>query len=267
MQPISSFLPSLLPAPDRELLSARLRTSDVSLIKASTETHADLTVLTAGGDRVTLSAEALLRTSYTSMNSQSTDQHLKVSLHGKASEVQGSKSIAVSVKGDLDEQEEADLQRLLVKLDKVVNQFLRGDLEGAMSKVLKLDDLGTVAAFQLNVQETQQIAITHKQSISAYGTHALEPQGPGSEVQPSLMNQILKSISDTNIAAEKLLKHLQVLRPVFEKLDAGLSEHILTELAAALKTSLKALPLLLDPEIPEIGPTYLNRQRAGLAQP
>jgi hypothetical protein len=241
MQPISSFLPRSPSPSDLLHLPAGLRTSDVLRVRASTETHADLTVLTAGGDRVTLSTESLLRASYTDVNFQSTDALQSIELHATASEVQRFNSIAVSVQGLLDQQEEADLERLVAKLQNVVKEFLGGNLDEALSKALQLDDLGTVASFQLHVQESEQIAITQKQSSSAHGVHALEPQ-------LSLVSQIVDSIKDANIELSKLLKRLpQVLRQVFEEIGLKVSDKSIAELFSAVETLLRP-----DPTSPRI---------------
>jgi hypothetical protein len=234
MQPISSLLPSLPSASDLQLLPTGFRKADVLRVKASTETHTDLTVLTAGGDRVTLSAESLLRASYTS-NSD-----------GTASKVQRSNSIVVSVQGELDPQEEADLQLLVEKLDKVVKQFLAGDLDGALSKALQLGDLGTVASFQLNVQESEQIAIAQKQSISADEVQALQPQ-------TNLLSQIVDSINDANIDLDKLLQRLpEVLRQVFEQIEPNVSDNSLSQLFSAVESLLRQTSQLSHSTSPEI---------------
>jgi len=198
--------------------------------------------VTASGDRVTLSAESLVRASYADLNYHSTDQRYRLDLHATASEVQAHNSIQVSVQGQLDQQEEADLQRLVGKLEKVVKNFLGGDIEGALSKALTLGNLGTVASFQLHVQESEQIAITHEQQIYAEGIQAPQLQDAGTkgrEQGSSLVNQIVESIKDAKFEINKLLKLLpHVLRDLFEKLDATVSEQDLAQLSSAIETSL-----------------------------
>ncbi len=233
MQPISSFLPLSASTLDLQHLPAGFRTSDVLRVKASTETHADLTVLTAGGDRVTLSTESLLRASYTELNFQSTDARRSIDLHATASEVQRSNSIAVSVEGQLDQQEEADLQRLVGKLEKIVKQFLGDDPEGALDQALNIGDLGSVASFQLDVQESEQIAVTQTRSISAHGLHELQPQA-------SMLSQIVDSINAANIDLSKLLKSLpQVLRQILEEIEPKVSDKTVAQLFSAIENLLR----------------------------
>jgi len=239
MQAISSSFSSLPSEADLHLSSA-FRSTNLTRLNTSTETHTDLSVVTASGDRVTLSAESLVRASYADLNYHSTDQRYRLDLHATASEVQAHNSIQVSVQGQLDQQEEADLQRLVGKLEKVVKNFLGGDIEGALSKALKLGDLGTVASFQLNVQESEQIAITQEQQISAEGIQARDLHDAGGRRQgSSLVSHIVGSIEDAKVEINKLLKLLpHVLKHLFEKLDATVSEQDLAQLSSAIETSL-----------------------------
>ena len=133
------------------------------------------------------------------MNNQSTDQY-HLDFHATDSQLQFGNSIEVSVQGQLDQQEQADVQLLVGKLEKVVKQFLGGDSAGALSKALQIGDLGTVASFELNVQQSAQIALTQEQQVSADGAQALPRRNAGRQDQakpPSLANQIVDTIHDS----------------------------------------------------------------------
>ena len=208
-------------------------------------------MITAGGDRVTLSAESLLRASYAELNYHSTDQQYPLDLHSTDSQVQSGNSIKVSVQGQLDQQEQADLQLLVGKLEKVVKQFLGGDNAGALSKALQIGDLGTVASFQLNVQRSEQISFTQEQPISADGTQTLPRQNAGPQDQPkppSLVNQIVDTIHDTKVDTKKLLQYLpQLLKHLFDKVHATVSDEDIAQLFSGVETALTANPVAPDP--------------------
>jgi hypothetical protein len=226
MQPLSSAFSSLPPATDFYPSSGALRSADLTRLTASTETHTDLSITTAGGDRVTLSVESLFRFSSVELNDHRTDQASSLDLHAEASATQVRNSSEVSIQGQLDTQEEADLRQLVGKLEKVVRKFLRGDIEGALSKALKIGDLGTVASFQLDVQQSQQIVVTQQHTV-ADGADALQAQKGARESQgnaPSLVNQIGDVIEQADIDVNKLLKRLpRVLRHLFDTLHAKVS--------------------------------------------
>jgi hypothetical protein len=250
MQPISSSIHPFSSSADPQLTAGTFRSSDLTLLNASSDTHTDLSVVTAGGDRVTLSAESLLRASYAEVNYQSTDQY-HLDFHATDSQVQFGNSIDVSVQGQLDQQEQADVQLLVGKLEKVVKQFLGGDSAGALSKALQIGDLGTVASFELHVQQSAQIAFTQEQQISTDGAQVLPPQNAGTQDQakpPSLVNQIVDTIHDSKIDTKKLLQYIaHLLKHVFNKLHATLSDQDVAQLTSDVETALKSNPVAPDP--------------------
>ena len=250
MQPISSSIHPFSSSANPQLTAGTFRSSDLTLLNASSDTHTDLSVVTAGGDRVTLSAESLLRASYAEVNYQSTDQY-RLDLHATDSQVQFVNSIEVSVQGQLDQQEQADVQLLVGKLEKVVKQFLGGDSAGALSKALQIGDLGTVASFELHVQQSAQIAFTQEQQISTDGAQALPRQYAGAQDQakpPSLVNQIVDTIHDSKIDTKKLLQYLaHLLKHVFHKLHATVSDQDVAQFTSDVETALKSNPVAPDP--------------------
>ena len=251
MQPISSSVQPFSSSADPQLTTRAFRSADLTRLNASTETHTDLSVITAGGDRVTLSAESLLRASYAELNSQSTEQQYRLDLHGTDAQVQFGNSIDVSVQGQLDQQEKADLQLLVGKLEKVVKQFLAGDGEGALSNVLKIGDLGTVASFQLHVQQSEQIVFTHEQQSSADAVPAFPRHSASTGDQanlPGLVKQIVDTIHDTTIDTKKLLAYLpHLLKQLFESLHATVSDQDVAQLSSDVETALKTNPVAPDP--------------------
>jgi hypothetical protein len=251
MQPISSSIHPFSSSADPQLTAGAFRSSNLTRLDASTDTQTDLTVITAGGDRVTLSAESLLRASYAEVNYQSTDQQSRLDFHATDSQVQVGNSIEVSVQGQLDQQEQADLQLLVGKLEKVVKQFLGGDTGGAVSQALQIGDLGTVASFQLHVQQSEQIALTREQQISADGAQAIPRQNASTQDQAKptgLANQIADTIHDSKIDTKKLIQYLpQLLKHLFDKLHATVSEQDIAQLFSDVETALKANPVAPNP--------------------
>jgi len=163
----------------------------------------------------------------------------------------------VSVQGQLDPQEEADVRQLVEKLEKVVTNFLGGDLEGAVSNALKISDLGTVASFQLNVQQSERIAITqetreqHPSADKVQIPFSLVPQNGRHESQgntPSLANQLAGSIREANIETNKLLKLLpHALRNLFDRFDTTVSDQSLIQLTSDIEAWLTGTPRPLEP--------------------
>lgn len=105
----------------------------------------ELTVTTAEGDKVTLSAQALQAFSYESGG-------------GRRSASRNSElSVSVSVEGDLSQQELDDIRKLALALGKSVRQAERGNVGQALNTVAKSASPDTIAAFQFKYERREQL--------------------------------------------------------------------------------------------------------------
>ncbi|MFN7936080.1 MAG: hypothetical protein U0R19_22305 [Bryobacteraceae bacterium] len=105
----------------------------------------DLSVTTAEGDKVTLSAQALQAFSLESGD-------------GKASASASRQlSVSVNVEGDLNEEELADIRKLALALGKSVRQAERGNIGQALRTVAKAADEDTIAAFQFQYERRSEL--------------------------------------------------------------------------------------------------------------
>ncbi len=104
-----------------------------------------LTVKTAEGDTVTLSAQALASFAVESSpgrRSASSSQEF---------------SFAVSVEGNLNQEELTDIRKLAIALGKSIRQAERGDLGKALRTVAKASDEDTIAAFQFRYERRTEL--------------------------------------------------------------------------------------------------------------
>ncbi len=104
-----------------------------------------LTVKTAEGDTVTLSARALASFALESgqgRRSASSSQEF---------------SIAVSVEGNLNQEELADIRKLAIALGKSIRQAERGELGKSLQTVAKASDEDTIAAFQFRYERRTEL--------------------------------------------------------------------------------------------------------------
>lgn len=105
----------------------------------------ELTVTTAEGDKVTLSAQALQAFSAESgggRTSASRSQEL---------------SVSVNVEGDLNQEELDDIRKLALALGKSVRQAERGDIGKALRTVARASDEDTIAAFQFRYERRSEL--------------------------------------------------------------------------------------------------------------
>lgn len=126
------------PRPTRQTNSTRTASGEQS-------SSLDLTVTTAEGDKVTLSAQALQAFSLQAGDgaaSASTTRQL---------------SVSVNVEGNLNKEELSDIRKLAIALGKSVRQAERGNIGQALRTVANAADEDTIAAFQFQYERRSEL--------------------------------------------------------------------------------------------------------------
>lgn len=121
-------------------------------ISASSQT-AHLSLRTAEGDIVTFSG---LLENYQAMESKSIFSPTS-SRQGMTALLQNQESMAVSVQGDLNDEELADILRLVNDLTAIAASFFAGDHETAMTAAMNLGEMGSVS--RLSATFTRQVSM------------------------------------------------------------------------------------------------------------
>lgn len=158
MPTIASIFDSPPPAAGASQL-ARLR-----VFGGEAETTASLTVTTADGDRVTISADATARVGYASLGGTARGPG-QAAAEGQALDVELAGEVRVDVQGDLDARERADVDALLRGLAKAVAD---GDPRG-LAAVLHDAKLGSLARVGLTMEEHARVSAADVSARSAPG--------------------------------------------------------------------------------------------------
>ncbi len=161
-QGLSQFDPNRffqLPATDPQ--AGRTVNAQVAAIQASTDFSGTFSVVTAEGDKVTLSVDGEEDFRYMNYGykARSDDQRLEVKI--ESTEYSLSQTLGLTVEGDLNEQEVADLTKLFRKVKKIIRNFFRGQDEQAVAKTAKLADqfgsFSTLAGLDLSMDVTRSV--------------------------------------------------------------------------------------------------------------
>ncbi len=123
--------------------------------------QADISLTTFQGDKITIS------NSYEKMQSLEYEGHF--TSFGQSQSLASSSmtigSYSLTIEGDLNEEELADIKDLLKDLSKIGRSFFRGNMEKAMGKALNIGDTGTInqfsASFSYNYIETTSLIENH----------------------------------------------------------------------------------------------------------
>ena len=166
--------PLLSPDP-RELLSSQenLNTARLGVVSASMQSSADFTLMTTEGDRVTISTSSLLETAYTTYDYRGQTNAQSVAYHQEDLSLSASNELSIMVQGNLNHEERKDLHKALKRIEQMVKEFMRGDLDHAMKRVLKIAKLDSLSSLEASLQYGQSV------SFEQAALAAQTPQIPG----------------------------------------------------------------------------------------
>lgn len=185
--PISALTPfdpsKFFQAPAANAAGAQRLDTKVSAISASTDLTGQLSVTTAEGDRITLTADFEAR--YRAVNYQAKAETEQGSVEVKATSIEASlrKQYGVTVEGDLNEQELHDLEKLFRKVSNIFRKYFRGQDDEALAKTAKLADkfggLSSLSSLDLSVNVERSVTVVAAQVASAVtGQPALPENQP-----------------------------------------------------------------------------------------
>ncbi|MDF1615567.1 hypothetical protein [Desulfurivibrio dismutans] len=181
--------------------------------------QAAISLTTAEGDVVTI------RSSQQQGHALAYGQQVQAGGHAQSLTMAGldQQAFAISVQGDLNEEELRDIERLLGDLTSIAGDFFNGDYEQAMAGALVLGDMGSIAKLQATFIQTSMISqqAAYRERGPALPAHA------GWSQQPE------------QLPAADLFDYGQVLQARWQQLQEWLDERA-TEAAEARQQVEKA---------------------------
>ena len=164
----------------------------VSGVAISNDLAGRLSVTTAEGDKITLTAD--LEYDFRAVNYTSKVQTDNATLEAKAKYVESSlkREFGVTVEGDLNEQELHDLERLFRKVSTIFRKFFSGQDEQALAKTAQLAErfgnLSSLSSLDLNVDVQRSVTALAAQIASEGPAQPAIPrsQGPQPTTAPSV---------------------------------------------------------------------------------
>jgi hypothetical protein len=149
--------------------AAELQAAQVKISQSQT---ADITIVTAEGDTVTLSSSRAAELSFATYNA-----------HGKVSgsaELHRSSAFSFSVDGELNREELKDIRRAIRTIQKAANDVLKGHEEQAASRTARLAGLDQIASIDADLEFHREVSVTR---ISAQSESAAIPESTDTPAQ------------------------------------------------------------------------------------
>lgn len=183
-------------------------------VTTSQENSKDITILTAEGDKVTISADSQRTSQYTTYNGLARVNDMSMSLQGKSISIDSSSEFSMIVEGDLNEQEMKDIQKAMKTIDKIMQSVLSGNSENTMAMVNKIGNLGSISSFEATMESKNSVIVEQAFMMVAEG--ATEAVSDG-EIEGSTSNQdslkpatdkIMDIVDSSGIKPSKFIKPL-----------------------------------------------------------
>lgn len=187
---LTPFDPSrFFQAPAADPASPQRLDTKVSAISAAADLSGRLSVTTAEGDKITLSADFSSRYQTVNYQAQAQTENGTVDVSAKSIEASLTQQYGVTVEGDLNEQELSDLQKLFHKVGSIFRKFFNGQDDQALAKTAKLADkfggLSSLSGLDLSINVERSVTIVAAQVASDVTGSSSVPTQPTDPAQAS----------------------------------------------------------------------------------
>ncbi len=232
MDSISSSCATTPACWDSAAVSKSYNSMQFSRISASSKESKDITIYTEEGDKVTISYDQQTQASYDSLKAlsyrgdfarsgnQTMAKEVLTSIQGERFQFEDSRSLSISVDGDLNDQELSDIKKALEEVDEIMTDLLQGgNISEAMADAAEIKDLESIAGLEADYRyektlQVEKVALEESETYSRYGT----PQDISSPKHKNeldsfmkLIDKMAKIVEDSNAKPKKFSKHLNRL--------------------------------------------------------
>ena len=205
MQTIGSSLSRFFDAASAMAQGGYAAVAQTSVVSASSPKSLDIALVTAEGDKVTISGASALQVGASSYDYRGRLNGNEVNLQGKTLQVASENSLSISVEGNLSKEEFADIKKLVTKIEDVGADFFSHPLDATAPQTLALgQDLGSVASFEANLSVVQQVTVARE--VQQEGEVVSEPVAPVSASASPSVNTSSLATTDVKGFLETLLE-------------------------------------------------------------
>jgi hypothetical protein len=136
------------------------QSNHLTQVQAETHTSADITLVTAEGDKVTLSTDTLLQAAYTRYDARGRLRGHRTEEHTETLQLSSTNDISLHIEGDLNDAECADIQQALDTFEQFATDFFNGEVDEPPNQVFDLDDLNTLHSIDTTLEFSQSLSVS-----------------------------------------------------------------------------------------------------------
>lgn len=208
--------------------------------QANREESQDITLTTQEGDVVTISALTQIQADYMAFDYTGQVKGESRSMNFQGLKAEATDAFKMTVQGDLNAEEQEDIEKVLGKLGGIMDDLVSGDLESVMKEAVGvLDDTDTISQLNATLQFHQQVSMEQKTLIRGprldHPGNGRPPMGPppghaglngllesANNIIAKITDQLTEIIESSDVENGKLKEPVDKLFARFmEKLNTG----------------------------------------------
>ena len=195
-------------------------------LTTSRQQSADVTIVTAEGDKVVFSSSSQFQATYVTYDSFARTKGEFALFQGESFDLNTNRELIISVDGDLNKQELKDIKKALRTIGKIMRDFLSGDIGHAVAKALKIGKLESILSFEASLQFEQSISLEQQLVTEATSSPPEIAEDITSKGKMTALEHI-NNLTDkmTEVVKDSGVKPTKLVRPInklFSHLFKGL---------------------------------------------
>jgi hypothetical protein len=196
--------------------------SESTRVTSSLQQNADVTIITAEGDKVTLSSGSQAQMTYATYEElRYMGGHL-AQFRDESLGLEVSREYSISVEGDLNKTELRDIRKAIRTIEKIMRDFLSGDIDHAAGKAMKISRLEFISTLEASLQFERSLSVDQQftEHVTSEPIESAEDMTMiGDTITSDHIDRPIGEISqvvlDSGVQPAKLLKPI---RKVFSRL-------------------------------------------------
>jgi hypothetical protein len=197
-------------------------TSELTRVTSSLQQNADVTLVTAEVDKVTLSSGSQAQVTYATYEELRYMGGYFAQVRDETLGIEVGREYSILVEGDLNKTELRDIRKAIRTIEKIMRDFLSGDIDHAADKAMKISKLESISTLEASLQFERSLSMD-QQFTEHVTSEAIEPAEdmtmtgdtiPSDHIDKPI-DEISQVVIDSGVQPANLLKPI---RKVFSRL-------------------------------------------------
>lgn len=159
-------------------------TQSFSKVDVHSQTQTGLSIVTAEGDKVTLSTNAEFQGTGVKYNARGVAEGQAISLRSNSLEGSFLSEKQITIEGDLNEQEIQDIKKIVNQANGIREDVAKGDLDTIVANGQQIKATGSIASVDLHIKHSESVSF-QKANYQQKPEQAAYPSGAINNIEPT----------------------------------------------------------------------------------